>query len=578
MREVSFPPNNPLSEARDVLPGTIVQGKYELDEIAGIGGMATVWRATQRGLGRFRRTVAIKHMHAHLATQANFRAMFFEEARVGAELHDPNLAHVQDFFEEDQQLYLVMEWVEGIDLATYNRYVGATAQQTRWELITAVGIGLLRGLAAAHEHTRENGEPAPVLHRDVSPHNILISVKGPARLIDFGLALASDRQSAPTPPGTAKGKLAYLSPEVARGERATPPSDQFAAASVLWEALAGRKLFAGADQAEVFRKLATADVEPLAHHRPDAPDQLLRIIARALEADPADRFPSARVMALELGEVLKTAQSPGDLYELLAATVVDARTALNMGRRTQAPSLGAAQPEEESHVAFPLLLKGAWRRLRARIPFLGTDNSLRKHLSVDSEQTPSDLRLANAASGIRLAPGEEVQAGELRLRCVPVSEERTPTDPLVNLDVTIDDATVRLALGVPGQIEHAGYLFTSLSRDEKGLALRAVPVRPGRSLLIFPYVPLVIAGLTIEVTGVRESKVFLSLALAGQRPEHLIVIATNSSPGVVARPGYLVTVEALTPPWVTLRVDTTGDADDADATAELVLGDIEVLD
>ena len=146
---VSLPRDNQASQPHDVLPGTVVQGKYELVEIAGIGGMATVWRAAQRGLGRFQRTVAIKHMHPHLATQADFRAMFFEEARVGAELVDPNIAHVQDFFEENQQLYLVMEWVEGIDLATYNRYVVATAQQTRWELITAVGIGLLHGLAGS---------------------------------------------------------------------------------------------------------------------------------------------------------------------------------------------------------------------------------------------------------------------------------------------------------------------------------------------------------------------------------------------------------------------------------------------
>src|SRR5262249_59278620 len=106
-----------------LMPGTTVGGKYELVEIAGAGGMATVWRAIQQGPGRFARTVAIKQLHPHLAADELFRAMFFEEARVGALLDDPNLARVQDFFEDDGHLYLVMEWVEVIDLAPYIRYV-----------------------------------------------------------------------------------------------------------------------------------------------------------------------------------------------------------------------------------------------------------------------------------------------------------------------------------------------------------------------------------------------------------------------------------------------------------------------
>lgn len=541
-----------------VSAGTVVHGKYELVEVAGVGGMATVWRALQRGPGRFRRTVAVKHMHAHLAARSEFRTMFFEEARVGAELHDPNLAQVQDFFEEHGQLYLVMEWVEGIDLATYNRYVLATSQQTRWELITAVGIGLLRGLAAAHEHTSEEGEPAPVLHRDVSPHNVLISVKGPARLVDFGLALASDRAGAPTPPGTAKGKLAYLAPEVARGERPTPAADQFAAASVLWEALAGRKLFEGADAAEVFRKLSTADVEPLSRYRGDLPRRLSKLMSRALEADPADRFPSARAMALELGEVLKTAQSRVDLYELLARTVVDARTALNMGRRTQAPALAALAPAEESEIAIPLLFKSAWRRLRSAIPFLTAEARPRQATSPGSERTPTEVRRANAEGVLRLGPGDEARAGDLSLRLVEagaVTSEATPTELLVHLDLTVDNRTERVALEVPGQTEHGGYLVTSLSRDETALLVRAVPVRLGQPLLVFPYVPVTIGPVTVEITAVRESKVFLLASRAGAGPEHLIVAATNKAPGVVERPGYRLTIEGLAPPWVTLRVD-----------------------
>ncbi len=563
-----------------LLAGQVIGGKYELIEVAGVGGMATVWRAVQRGPGRFRRTVAVKHMHPHLADQGQYRDMFFEEARVGGVLSDPNLAQVQDFIEDRGQLYLVLEWVDGIDLATYNRYVVDTRQTTRWELVTAVGIGLLRGLAAAHEHTNERGELATVLHRDVSPHNVLISVKGPARLIDFGLALASDRESAPTPPGTAKGKLAYLSPEVARGEPPTPAADQFAAASVLWESLVGRKCFDGADQAEVFRRLTTAEVEPLAQYRGDVPKQLVRIIARAHEADPADRFPSTRAMAVELGRVLKAAQSRVDLYSLLAGTVVDARAALHMGGRTQAPAVAEAMPEDESQVEVPLLLRTAWRRLRSHIPFLGNDAPPPRRLTTGgSERTPtttptptptstSEIRRRAAHGVLRLSPGTEVEAGDLRLRLVPTANWRTPTDPVIQLEVTCADATDRLGLEVPGQIVHAGHLLSALSRRDGTLSLRTGPVRAGVAMLMFPYVPIVIGELTLEVTGVGDSRVFLSLSLDGRPTEHLIVAASNTAPAVVDRNGYRITVEGVSSPWVTVRVDETDDPeellDDAD--------------
>jgi len=564
-------------------PGRVVGGRYELVEVAGEGGMATVWRATQHGPGRFRRTVAIKQLHRHLAVEASYREMFCEEARVGGILDDPNVARVQDFFEDGDDLFLVMEWVEGIDLATYIRYVVATAQETRWELVAAVGIGLLRGLAAAHEHVTEAGEAVTILHRDVSPHNVLISVKGPARLIDFGLALATDRMMAPTPPGTAKGKLAYLSPEVARGEPATPASDQFAAGSVLWEALAGRKLFDGADEAAVFRKLTTAEVDPLDKERGDLPRKLVKIIHRALEADPAGRYPSARAMALALGQVLKSAQARGDLYQLLARTVVDARVALDMGRRTQAPVVGETVVEDESEVAIVLPLVSAWRRLRSHIPFLG-DGRARTRGGTVSEATPTPTptpapgkppaapRRPDARGVLRLRSGEVGRAGELAVRCVGLDLDRTPTEPVARIEVTRGGRTEPLVVHVPGQVAIDGHLVSALARDGGRLSLRIDPVAPGRSLLAFPYVPLATAGLTITVTGVDDHKVFLTLERTGALPEHTIVAVPARGSALVERPGHRIEVERLAPPWVSLRVDDFAVLGDDDLL-EVVDGD-----
>jgi eukaryotic-like serine/threonine-protein kinase len=306
--------------------------------------MAVVWRALHHGPGRFRRTVAVKQMHAHLASQQMYRDLFREEARVGCVLQDPNIAQVFDFVHEDGHDYLVMEWVDGVDLSTYIHYVvDVRKERPRWEQVAAVGVGVLRGLAAAHERTLgEEGEEGadgaePIVHRDVSPHNVLIGDRGRAKLIDFGLSYARDRDIEDTDPGVAKGKLAYLAPEIVRGDRPTPLTDQFAVGSLLFEALVGRRAFDGVNDYETYTKLANAEVESLGKLRRDIPKDLRVLIHRALALDPAKRYASAREMALHLGEVLKTHRTSEDLYDMIAGTVRAARTDLGIGRRTQDP-------------------------------------------------------------------------------------------------------------------------------------------------------------------------------------------------------------------------------------------------
>lgn len=332
MSPTTSPP--PLPSRRQRIGG----GRYELIEVAGRGGMATVWRAWLHGPGRFRRTMAVKHMFPHLAEKPFYREMFHEEARIGSVLHDPNVPQVFEFFIDGDDCYLAMEFIDGIDLGTYLRYVcDRRGEKTRWDMIAAIGIGMLRGLAAAHERRADNGRWEPIIHRDVSPHNVLISEKGIAKLIDFGLAFARDRESEDTDPGVAKGKLAYLSPEVTRGDKARPASDQFAAGSVLWEALVGRQLFGDTDQYEAYRRVANAEVPPLRNERRDVPKDLERLVHRALALDPDKRFPSTREMAKALGDVLKRSVAKEDLYASLARAVSDARQDLGIGRRTQGP-------------------------------------------------------------------------------------------------------------------------------------------------------------------------------------------------------------------------------------------------
>jgi serine/threonine-protein kinase len=367
--------------AEEPRPGLIVGGRYELIEIAGRGGMADVWRGRVRGDSGFVRDVAVKQMHQNLASQPQYVAMFVEEARVGSSLQSPNVSEIHDFVHDRGNYYMVLEWIDGIDLGSWVRWHLAHEEQTKWELVAAIGVGVLRGLAAAHERLSPDGRPLPVVHRDVSPHNILLTTRGVVKVIDFGLALAPDRRQETTDPGIVKGKMSYLAPEIVSGGRPEPASDQFACGAVLWEALVGRKLFEGATDYETYCRLRDCMVQPLRPLRPDVPQPFAQIIHRALSQSVDTRFPSTREMARQIGTTLKKVQLRRDLHTVLARTVVDARVALGLGPRTEDPSQltpVAMLPQDDTarSVARP---EESWfdqtanavRGLRHRLPFFG---------------------------------------------------------------------------------------------------------------------------------------------------------------------------------------------------------------
>ena len=345
--------------------GDLIGGRYRLIEVAGRGGMADVWRAEIEGDMGFRRVIAVKQMHPALADQRNYVDMFVEEARLGSLLDSPNLAEVRDFVVEDGNFYMILEWIEGVDLGTWTRWHYAQGEGPRWELVAAIGVGILRGLAAAHERTVD-GKPVPVVHRDVSPHNVLLTTRGMVKLIDFGLALAWDRTAETTDPGIVKGKMSYLSPEIVGGGRPIPPSDQFAVGSVLWEALVGRKLFEGANEYETYVRLRECQVQPLRPLRPDVPADFAALIQRALARDPDQRFPTAREFARQIGTALKKVQLRKDLHTALARTVNDARAAMGLGFRTG--DLSALTPIAELPAEEPARIGERLRGLRHKLP------------------------------------------------------------------------------------------------------------------------------------------------------------------------------------------------------------------
>jgi serine/threonine-protein kinase len=225
---------------------------------------------------------------------------------------------------------------------------------TPWPLVSAIGIEVLRGLSAAHERTTDTGEPAPIIHRDVSPSNILLGVNGTAKLTDFGLARAMDRASM-TRPNVIKGKLAYCAPELITGAKANARTDIFGLGVVLWEALAQKRLFTGKNDLEVLLAVRKGAIPPLTGERDDIPAALDTVIHQSLAQNPEERFQTAKEMARALASVLRSTTEHADA-EPLGASVRAARARLgkeptSSGAAVQ--NLAAPQPDVDVDMGEP---------------------------------------------------------------------------------------------------------------------------------------------------------------------------------------------------------------------------------
>lgn len=306
----------------------LLGGKYEVLELAGEGGMAKVYRGRTHGAAGFTRPVAIKRVLAPLSQNPEFLKMFVEEARVVSELEHPNIAQIHDFDRDSTgEYYLVLEWVDGVTLSEWRSSYREAGEKTPWELVAAVGVGTLSALHAAHARTNAGGAAAPIFHRDVTPQNVMLSKCGVVKLTDFGLARAMDRGSF-TKPGFVKGKIAYLAPELTYEAAPSARSDLFSAAVVLWETLAGTKMFEGKDPVKVIGTIREMDVPRLSELRDDLPLQLCEILERALEREPEARFATALAMSRELSSLLRGVATPTD-EAAIAESVALARSRMD---------------------------------------------------------------------------------------------------------------------------------------------------------------------------------------------------------------------------------------------------------
>lgn len=281
---------------------------YLLGPAIASGGMGSVHLGLKQGALGFRRLLAIKRLHGHLARDPEFVARFKDEIRLVSRLNHPNIVQTFDVLEIEHELALVMEYVEGVTLYQLIKDADAAGARLPVEVVVGVLAQALHGLHSAHELSDASGRPLQLVHRDVSPQNIMVAKDGLAKVLDFGVAKAASETHV-TRTGQLSGKAAYMSPEQALGHPVDRRTDVFAAGIVLWEALTGQRLFraAGMPEAAALRNVLEMRVRSPSELRPDISPALERVALRALERDPTRRYGSARDFALGLEEVVPNA-------------------------------------------------------------------------------------------------------------------------------------------------------------------------------------------------------------------------------------------------------------------------------
>jgi serine/threonine-protein kinase len=298
---VPEPTSPPDSEAQNPSSDSDARpiGRYLLYGQIAAGGMATVHLARQRGAVGFARTVAVKRLRPQFAEDPDFVAMFLDEARLAARIHHPNVVTTLDVVATGGEVFLVMEYVQGESLARLIRTTKERNQTVDPRFVATILASVLHGLHAAHEAVSEEGTPLNIVHRDVSPQNILVGVDGVARVLDFGVAKAAIRTQT-TRDGQLKGKLSYMAPEQILGERLTRQADIYAVAVVLWEALTMRRLFQQDNEGAIMTSVLKGVTDPPSKFAGELAPAFDAVTLRGLLRTPEKRYATARDMALEL--------------------------------------------------------------------------------------------------------------------------------------------------------------------------------------------------------------------------------------------------------------------------------------
>jgi hypothetical protein len=382
--------------ARDDAP------RYETLFRLAVGGMATVYVGTVRGALGFRQLVAIKKPHAHLLHSPEFRQAFLTEARLASLLHHANVVDVRDVEATQDEVNLIMDYVEGASLGDLLQAASIGGPLVAPSVAVRIVLDACAGLHAAHELTDERGRPLNLVHRDISPQNLLVGLDGVTRVADFGVAKFSRKAGQSTTDGNLKGKLAYMAPEYLRAQGVDRRLDVFAMGVVLWEALTGQRLFRGQSEADTLQRVLEHSAPPVSSIVPAAGTSFDAIVDTALAKLRDQRFDNAEAMATALESSARGAgllAGHRDVAELVRRSVgqlLDERRTLIRSRLAHEPSVVSAMVEPGR---VPVELAPTESAPTLREPSGEREKSA---LGLGAESSPSPVTLASANASAEL--------------------------------------------------------------------------------------------------------------------------------------------------------------------------------
>ena len=301
------PPTEPPNES-----GAGPFGKYFLMDKIAVGGMAEIFKAKTFGHGGFEHVLVVKRILPHIGENEEFVEMFIDEAKVSVKLLHANIIRIYDFGKTGPNYFIAMECVEGKDCRNILRKLARNRSWIPTHLAAFIAHEAARGLHYAHVKNDDDGKPYGIVHRDVSPSNVLVSYEGEAKIADFGIAKA-ESNAYQTKDGVLKGKFEYMSPEQADGEGLDARSDVFSLGIILWECLTGRRLFKGESETATLRKIKSDEIPPPSKLNPQVPEVLDTIVLKALTRDRAERYQSALELAERLRDYLYSEKKSPDL-------------------------------------------------------------------------------------------------------------------------------------------------------------------------------------------------------------------------------------------------------------------------
>jgi serine/threonine-protein kinase len=435
----------PMSEA--------AQQRYRVVEKLESGGMAEVFRAESEGLQGFKKQVAIKRVLPHLSEKKKFISMFLDEARLSAQLNHSNCVQVFDIGVGDNAYFIVMEYVDGANLKAIAESLRKNGREFPVQQAALIALEICKGLSYAHELRDTNGADLKIVHRDMSPPNVLVTKYGEIKIVDFGLAKANS-QLERSEPGIIKGKFSYLSPEAALGQEVDAKTDIFAVGIILWELLSGQRLFLGDTDFQTVKKVQQAVVPPISQINKGVPPELERIVARALARDPNARYQTARELGVDLSKFMFKYGHPVSTFDI--ATLV------NVAMRDRAKM----RPQQGSII--DKLIEEALLEFTS--------------LKTDGEDATQSEKRANAPSATPLNPDQfvdptnwanEIAFGEMGRR--PKEHSQLPQDNLSagNLSA-LEDAEEPPGLSRPPTPQ----VMTPVQAAAAAAALRGSPAAP----------------------------------------------------------------------------------------------------